>query len=229
MEENTGRVSGLLFADDATLVAKSKSNLQRYVSMFIRMCERRKLKIYEYVGKSKVMKMSDTGEKGNLRIKVKEEVMEEVDTFRYLGVDFASNGRIDAELNHRIMEVRKCAGVLKSVWKNRNVSIETKRGMYEGIVVPTALYGSEAWAFENKVKNRVDVAEMSCLGSVCGVTKKDRVRNEEIRRRCRLQRSLSERGEAAVLRWLEHVKTMKGERLVKKIYQAEVDGNRGER
>ena len=32
------------------------------------------------------MKMSDTGEKGNLSIKVKEEVMEEVDTFRYLGV-----------------------------------------------------------------------------------------------------------------------------------------------
>ena len=54
--------------------------------------------------------MSDTGEKGNLRKKVKEEVMEEVDTFRYLGVDFASNGRMDAELNHRSMEVRKCAG-----------------------------------------------------------------------------------------------------------------------
>ena len=40
------------------------------------MCERRKLKIN--VGKSKVMKISDTGEKGNLRIKVKEKLMEEV-------------------------------------------------------------------------------------------------------------------------------------------------------
>ena len=57
------------------------------------------------------MKMSDTGEKGNLSIKVKEEDMEE----RYLGVDFASNGRMDAELNHRSMEVRKRADVLKSV------------------------------------------------------------------------------------------------------------------
>ena len=75
------------------------------------------------------MKMSDTGEKGNLRIKVNEKVMEEVDTFRYLGVDFSSNGRMDAELNHKSMEygVRKCAGVLKSVW---NVSMVTKRGMY---------------------------------------------------------------------------------------------------
>ena len=40
--------------------------------------------------------------------------------------------------------------------------METKRGMYEGIVVPPALYGSEAWVLENKVKNRMDVAEMSC-------------------------------------------------------------------
>ena len=70
--------------------------------------------------------------------------------------------------------------------------METKRGMYEGIVVPTALYGSEAWVLENKVKNKV--AEMSCLRSMCGVTRRDGVRNEEIRRRCGLQRSLSERG-----------------------------------
>ena len=101
----------------------------------------KKLKIN--VGKSKVMKMSDTGEKGNLRTRVKEEVMEKIDNFRYLGVDFASNGRMDAELNHRSMEVRKWADVLKSIWKNRNVSMETKggmsmetkRGMYKEIVV----------------------------------------------------------------------------------------------
>ena len=43
---------------------------------------------------------------------------------------------------------------------------------------------------------------------------------------CGLQRSLSERGEAAVLRWFGHVERMEGERLVKKIYQAEVEGNR---
>ena len=80
---------------------------------------------------------------------------------------------------------------------------------------------------ENKVKNRMDVAEMSCLRSMCGVTRRDRVRNEDIRRRCRLQRSLRERGKAAVLRRFGHVERMEGERLVKKIYRAEVESNRG--
>ena len=59
------------------------------------------------------------------------------------------------------------------------------------------------------------------------MTRRDRVRNEEIRRRCGLQRSLSKRGKAAVLRWFGHVERMEGERLVKKICRAEVEGNRG--
>ena len=80
---------------------------------------------------------------------------------------------MDAELNHRSMEVRKCAGVVKSVWKNRNVSMDTKKGMYEGIIVPTALYCSEAWVLENKVKNRMDVAEMSRLKTMCKITRSE--------------------------------------------------------
>ena len=38
----------------------------------------------------------------------------------------------------------------------------------------------------------------------------------------------SERGEVAVLQWFGNVERMEGERLVKKIYRAEVEGNRGE-
>ena len=50
--------------------------------------------------------------------------------------------------------------------------------------------------------------------------------NEEIRRRCGFQRSLSEREEAAVLRWFGHIERMEGERLVKKIYRADVEGSK---
>ena len=50
------------------------------------------------------------------------------------------------------------------------------------------------------------------------------MRNEGIRRRCGLQRSLSERGKAAVLLWFGHVERMEGRRLVKEIYRAEFEG-----
>ena len=126
--------------------------------------------------------------------------MKEVVIFRYLGEYFASNGRENAckieSQEYGSREMCRCAQECMEEWE---CLMETKRGMYEGIVIPTALYGSEAWVLENKVKNRMDVAEMSCLKSTCGVTRRDGVRNEEIKRKCGLQRSLSERGEAAVL------------------------------
>ena len=46
--------------------------------------------------------------------------------------------------------------------------------------------------------------------------------------RCGLQRSLSERGEAAVLRWFGHIERMEGERLVKKIIKRRWRETRGE-
>ena len=56
---------------------------------------------------------------------------------------------------------------------------------------------------------------------------RDRDNNKEIMKRCGLQRSLSERGEAAVRRWFRHIERTKGEGLKKKIYRADVEGNRG--
>ena len=51
--------------------------------------------------------------------------------------------------------------VIRNFWEN---ALTAKK---------TALYGSEAWVLENKVKNRMDVEEMSCLRSMCGVTRRD--------------------------------------------------------
>jgi hypothetical protein len=64
------------------------------------------------------------------------------------------------------------------------MSREVNIDMYNSFIVPTALYGSETWAMTERMKQKVNVMEMSCLRSICGVTRMDRVRNEEIRRRC---------------------------------------------
>ena len=43
------------------------------------------------------------------------------------------------------------------------------------------LYGAEAWASKARQEARLDVTEMRMLRWQCGVTLKDRVRNEYIR------------------------------------------------
>ncbi len=49
------------------------------------------------------------------------------------------------------------------------------------MVVPTALYGVKTWNVREAERKRFGVFEMKCLRSMVGVTRKDRVRNEEVR------------------------------------------------
>ena len=66
-------------------------------------------------------------------------------------------------------------------------------------------------------KRRINVIEMKCLRSICGVTVRDRIRNEEIRRRVGVQVDLSGRVERCELRWFEHVERMNKERIAKSV------------
>lgn len=217
------KVSCLLFADDTVLTAESEEQLQMFVNEFLSVCERRGLKLN--VGKSKVMSTCDANE-GELVIKMKDERMEEVKDFKYLGVEISANGGIECELEHRVTEARKSAGMLDRMWKNRGVSMEVKKRMYDSIVIPTVLYGSEAWTWSGKVGKKLNVLEMSCLRRMCDVSLRDRIRNEEIRRRCGVEKVLSIKGEESVLRFYGHLERMADERLTKKIHCANVEGGR---
>ena len=60
--------------------------------------------------------------------------------------------------------------MLKSVLSNRGLEIKAKMCLYEGVIVPTALYGAEAWGMESDEKRKVNVLEMKCLRSLVGVS-----------------------------------------------------------
>jgi hypothetical protein len=98
--------------------------------------------------------------------------MEEVECFRYLGVDIDRDGDIKSEMKHRLSEGEKVSGVLRKMWKGEGVSIDSKRGMYENIVAPTLLYGSEVWATSATERRLMD---MKCMIAMCRVSIMDRV------------------------------------------------------
>ena len=75
--------------------------------------------------KSKVMKIGKNGEENGVNISLNDRRMEEVETYRYLGVDISSDGGMGEEVNRRITEANKAWGALKDAWekkgKSRNV------------------------------------------------------------------------------------------------------------
>ena len=59
--------------------------------------------------------------------------------------------------------------------------IKAKKCLYEGVIVPTALYGAEAWGLRSSEWRKVNFLEMKCLRSLVGVSRMDR--NEDVCRR----------------------------------------------
>ena len=60
-------------------------------------------------------------------------------------------------------------GAVKSVLSNRGLWMQAKKSLYEGVIVPTALHGAEAWGMKSAVRRKVNVLEMMCLRSLVGV------------------------------------------------------------
>ena len=87
-----------------------------------------------------------------------------------------------------------------SVLSNRGLMIKAKKRLYKGVIVPTALYGAEAWGLRNTERRKVNVLVMKCLRSFVGVLRMDKVRNKEVRRRAGIERELASRADQRVLR-----------------------------
>ena len=96
-------------------------------------------------------------------------MLEEVDHFKYSGSWIGREGGVEVDVSFK--EARRAAGTVRKLWKNGGLGVEAKMMLYEGVVVPMALYGSETWGLRAERRN-LDVFEMECLrnNTVCGLT-----------------------------------------------------------
>ena len=68
------------------------------------------------------------------------------------------------------------------------MGIKAKKCLFKVVIVPTALYGADAWGMRSAERRKVNVLETKCLRSLVGVSQMDRVRNEDVRRRAGIER-----------------------------------------
>ena len=124
----------------------------------------------------------------------------------------AADGGCERDVVHRMNE--GCRGL----------GIKAKKCIYEGVIVPTALYGAEAWGMRSAERRKVKVLEMKCLRSLVGMSQMDRVRNEEVHRRAGIERELASRADQKVLRWFGHVERMDDYHMARRVLVAKVSG-----
>ncbi|KAG2549259.1 hypothetical protein PVAP13_9KG163539 [Panicum virgatum] len=126
------------------------------------------------------------------------------DTFRYLGSMLQRDGDIDEDVSHRIkagcMKWRQAYGVLC----DKKVPQKLKGKFYRTAIRPAMLYGAECWPTKRWHVQQLSVAEMRMLRWICGYTRMDRVRNDDIRDRLEIA-PIEEKFIQHRLRWFGHV------------------------
>ena len=88
------------------------------------------------------------------------EPLQELDCFKYLRSQVAADGGCERDVVHRMNEEYRAWGAPKSVLSNRGLGIKVKKCLYEGAIVPTVLYGAEAWGMRSAERRKVNVLEM---------------------------------------------------------------------
>jgi len=216
------RIGSLLFADDVVLMASSGRDLQLSLERFATECEAAGMGIS--TSKSEAMVIDRKRVECNLR--VGEEILSQAEEFKYLGVLFTSEGRMEREIDRRIGAASAVMRALhRSVVVKKELSRKAKLSIYQSIYVPTLTYGHELWVVTERTRSRIQAAEMSFLRRVSGLSLRDRVRSSVIREGLRVEPLLL-RVERGQLRWLGHLIRMPPGRLPGEVFWARPTGKR---
>ncbi|TWW60956.1 hypothetical protein D4764_05G0010460 [Takifugu flavidus] len=153
-------------------------------------------------------------------LRVKEEILPQVEEFKYLGVLFTSEGRMEQEIDRRIGAASAVMRTLhRSVVVQRELRLSAQLSIYRSIFVPTLTYGHELWVMTKRTRSRVQAAEMSFLCRVAGLSHRDRVRSSSIREELGVEPLLLHI-ERSQMRWLGHLVRMPPGRLPGEVFRA---------
>ena len=209
------RIGSLLFADDVVLLASSDRDLQLSLDRFAAECEAAGMRISTSKSESMVLNRKRV----ECTLRVGGEILPQVEEFKYLGVLFTSEGRMEREIDRRIGAASSVMRTLHgSLVVKRELSRKAKLSIYQSIYVPALTYGHELWVMTERTRSRVQAAEMSFLRRVAGLSLRDRVRSSVIPLLLRVERSQ--------MRWLGHLVRMPPGRLPGELFRARPTGRR---
>ena len=178
------KITNLRYADDIILLATSEAELQELVDRLDRVS--RKYSLLINVDKTKVMASDGIA----CRILIQNELLEQVDTFPYLGSLITENGECTTEFRTRLNRGQAIEASLQKIWKSHNVPISTKIRLMKALVWPVATYGCESWTLRKNEETRLDAFEMKGLRRILRFSWTARKTNEWVLNKAGVRREL---------------------------------------
>jgi hypothetical protein len=110
---------------------------------------------------------------------IKDETLEQVSQFTYLGCSISYQFSNDVEF-----KLAKLLQLIDTIKRTifRKLRTKTILKIYNTLVLPTFLYGSEKWTLTALLRRRIQAAEMKLLRPLAGYNLYDHKTNDSVRR-----------------------------------------------
>lgn len=172
------RFTDLCYADDVVIFAEFTDVISEALTALHE--EATPLGLSINWAKTKIQSLTDSMPMPQpLRI-ITHEPVEAVQSFIYLGAKITSSSNSDQEITRRIQISRSSFGRLYPIWCNRKIRLTTKLRLFNSVVLPVLLYGSETWTLLASNIRTLDAFHRKCLRCILGIRWFDRIRNEDV-------------------------------------------------
>ncbi|VDO69841.1 unnamed protein product [Schistosoma margrebowiei] len=163
------RLDDLDFADDLVLLSQSQHQMQeKTISVAAVVLNIQK-------GKSKILRYNTARTNP---ITIDGEDLEDVKSFTYLGSIIDEHGGSDAGVKARIGNARATYLQLKNIWNSKQLSTNTKVGIFNRNVKTILLYGTETWTNTKAINQKIQVFSDSCLHKTLRIRWLDTISND---------------------------------------------------
>ena len=147
------RIMECKFTDDSALLASTRSGAVKTVTEYQQ--TGRDFGLMVSIPKTKHMVTGRLVEEGNhTSVSLAGGNIDVVEEFPYLGSKTARFGRSDVDVDRRIVQASKAFGA--TAFMDKNLTLTTKRRLYDACVVSVLLYGAEYWTPLRKHEKRLN-------------------------------------------------------------------------
>ena len=206
------------FADDVVLVASTREAAEAVGRAYVGVT--RMLGLTVSLPKTKFMVVGcGVTDEDRRPLPLKDDgTVECVGQFPYLGSLITESGRSHEEVDRRIANASKAFGTLRrAVFKDSNLSVKTKRSVYNACVMSVLLYGSECWVPLRRDLKRLNSFHHRCVRTVLGITNQrqweERISSVVVREQWGDVETIETKLMKRRLEWLGHFARMKDDRL----------------
>ena len=151
---------------------------------------------------------------------------EVVQSYIYLGTLITSNGGCTEEIKRRMAITRNAMDRFGKIWKNRNITKNTKTRLVRTLVFPIFLYAAETWTLREMDKKKIDALEMWCWRKMLGISWTEFRTNVSILEELGIKERLSSLIKTRILKFFGHISRKGSDSIERLVVQGRVEGTR---